>query len=99
MLFSIGNDPVIFSNELNHYLEVINHWAFQWKMEFNPDPRTQPTELLFSYHHLTENVVPKVNEQKELSFESYSNEKIIIAKICIGIIKYLSKFLPLKALD
>ena len=48
MLFSIVNDPVISANELNHDLKVINQWAYQWKMEFNPDPNKQATELLFS---------------------------------------------------
>ena len=51
--------------------------------------------------------MPKVNEQKhlglilgsKLSFERHLNEKIIKAKKGIGIIKYLSKFLPLKTLD
>ena len=51
--------------------------------------------------------MPKVNEQKhlglildsKLSFERHVNEKIIKAKRGIGIIKYLSKFLPLKTLD
>ena len=38
MLFSVANDP-----------EVINRWAYQWKMEFNPDQNKQATELLFSY--------------------------------------------------
>ena len=49
----------------------------------------------------------KVNEQKHLglildpglSFEKYINEKIIKAKKNIGIIKHLSKYLPLKTLD
>ena len=52
-------------------------------------------------------VVAKVNEQKHLglilhsglSFEKHLNEKIIKAKKHIGIIKHLSKFLPLKTLD
>ena len=26
-------------NELSHDLEVINHWAYQWKMETKPDPK------------------------------------------------------------
>ena len=51
--------------------------------------------------------MPKVNEQKhlglsldsKLSFERHVNEKIINAKKGIGIIKYLSKFLPIKMLD
>ena len=48
----------------------------------------------------------KVNKQKhfghfvdsKLSFASHINDKIIKAKKGIGIIIYLSKFLPLKAL-
>ena len=52
-------------------------------------------------------IVAKVNEQKhlglildsKLSFEKHLNEKIIKAKKNIGIIKHLSKFLPLKTLD
>ena len=54
-------------------------------------------------------VVAKVNEQKHLglipildsrlTFERHINEKIIKAKKNLGIIKYLSNFLPLKALD
>ena len=51
--------------------------------------------------------MPRVNEQKhlgltldsKLSFERHLNEKIMKAKISIGIIKYLSLFLPLKTLD
>ena len=54
-----------------------------------------------------ESVVPTVIEQKhlglildsKLSFERHVNEKIIKAKKGIGIIKYLSKFLPFKTLD
>ena len=52
-------------------------------------------------------VVPKVNEQKHLglildsnlSFERHLNGKVMKAKSSIGIIKYLSSFLPLKILD
>ena len=75
MLFSIVNDPVISANELNQDLKVINQWAYQWKMEFNPDPNKQAAELLFSCKKNSPNhpslffngtVVPKVNEQKHL---------------------------------
>ena len=116
MLFSIVNDPILSASELNHDLNGINQWAYQWKMEFNPDPNKQATELLFSCKRNSPNhpslffngtVVPKVTEQKhlglkldsKLSFERHINEKIIKAKKGIGIIKYLSKFLPLRTLD
>ena len=49
----------------------------------------------------------KINEQEhlglildlKLTFEKHLNEKIIKAKKGIGIIKYLSNFLPVKTLD
>ena len=54
-----------------------------------------------------EYVAPKVKEQRnlglrldsKLSFERHVSEKIIKAKKGIGIIKYLSKFLPITTLD
>ena len=116
MLFSIVEDPVMSANDLNQDLEFIRKWAFQWKMEFNPDPNKQATEVLFSCkkdspNHpdliFNNNVVTKVNEQKHLglilesslSFEKHLDEKIIKAKKNVGILKHLSKFLPLKTLD
>ena len=48
MLFSIVKHPVVSANDLNHDLNVIHEWAYQWKLEFNPDPSKQATELLFS---------------------------------------------------
>ena len=83
-------------------------------MEFNPDPSKQATEVLFSckkvspsHPQLNGTVIKKVNEQKHLglildsglSFKKHLNEKIIITKKNIGIIKHLSKFLPLMTLD
>ena len=75
MLFSIVNDPLISANDLNHDLDLIGQWAHQWKMEFNPDPTKQATEVLFSCKKSTQNhpqlffngtVVSKVKEQKHL---------------------------------
>ena len=48
MLFSLVKDPVTSANDLNHDLDMIYQWAHQWKMEFNPDPTKQATEILFS---------------------------------------------------
>ena len=33
---------------LNEDLNKINHWAFQWKMSFNPDPFKHAQEVIFS---------------------------------------------------
>ena len=116
MLFSIVKDPTISANNLNHDLDIIQQWAYQWKMEFNPDPTKQATEVLFSCKKTSPNhpqlifngiAVAKVNDQKHLglildsrlSFEKHLNGKIIKAKKYVGILKHLSKFLPLKTLD
>ena len=48
MLFSLIRDPAISANELNHDLNVISNWAYQWKMSFNPEPTKQAIEILFS---------------------------------------------------
>ena len=29
-------------------MKLINNWAFQWKMNFNPDPTKQADEVIFS---------------------------------------------------
>ena len=48
MLYSVVYDPISRASDLNHDLELINQWAFQWKMAFNPDPNKQANEISFS---------------------------------------------------
>ena len=73
MLFSVVKDPILSAGDLNHDLDIISHWAHQWKMEFNPDPTKQATEVLFSRKKYSQNhpqlifnetIVKKVNKQK-----------------------------------
>ena len=52
-LFSVVRDPLISAEELNHDLDLINQWAHQWKMCFNPDPTKQAEEVLFSYKNIS----------------------------------------------
>ena len=75
MLFSIVYDPSISTNDSNHDLNIILQWAYQWKMEFNPDPSKQATEVLFSCKKSTPNhpqlifngsVVAKISNRKHL---------------------------------
>ena len=80
-------------------------------MEFNPDHTKQATEVLFCHIHpqlfFNGTVVKKVNEHKHiglilgsgLSFKKYLDAQINKSKQNVGIIKHLSKFLPLKTLD
>ena len=48
MLFSIVKNPDLSARVLNHDLMKIQNWAHEWKLEFNPDPTKQATEVLFS---------------------------------------------------
>ena len=116
MLFSIVKNPVLSADDLNHDLDIIYQWAHQWKLEFNPDPTKQATEVLFSckkvspFHpQLIFNgiIVKNVSDQKHLglildsglTFKKHIDEKIRKAKKNLGLIKHVSKFLPLKTLD
>ena len=116
LLFSIVKDPNLTAVDLNHDLDVINKWAHQWKLEFNPDPLKQATEIIFSCKKTTVihpkiffngTAVTKVKGHKHLglilesnlSFTKHFTEKIKNAKQTIGILKHISRFLPLKTLD
>ena len=54
-LFSSILDPNITANDLNNDLDKIKDWAFNWRMEFNPDPLKQATEILFTKKRNTVN--------------------------------------------
>ena len=112
MLFSIVKDSAISANNLNYDLDIIQQWAYQWKMEFNPDHIKQATEVLFSCKRSRPNHpqlifngidVAKIKYQKRLirdyPLKNILMKKIIKAKRNVGILKHLSKFLPLKTLD
>ena len=74
-LFSIVHDLHLTANELNRDLAKINDWAYQWKMNFNPDPTKQAQEVIFSRKsqrqnhpplHFNNNFVQKTYLQKHL---------------------------------
>ena len=46
-MFSVVRDIDTFGNDLNHDLEKISKWAFQWKMKFSPDHTKQTPEIIF----------------------------------------------------
>ena len=47
-MFSVVDDTQTSANDLNKDLKIINNWAFQWKMNFNPDSTKQAHEVIFS---------------------------------------------------
>ena len=57
-LFLIVTNPTLSALELNSDLKVIENWAYQWKMLFNPDPTKQAIGMLFSRKRVDQNHPP-----------------------------------------
>ena len=47
-LFSVVENMAKSANELNNDLTKVNTWAFQWKINFNPDPTKQAQEVILN---------------------------------------------------
>ena len=47
-IFSKVFDKNSSQNILSNDLSIISEWAFQWKMQFNPDPNKQANEVYLS---------------------------------------------------
>ena len=43
--------------ELDTDIEKISQWAYQWKIEFNPDPNKQASEIIFSHKLVSKNLL------------------------------------------
>ena len=54
-LFSIVTNPTLSAFELNSDLKVIENWAYQWKMLFNPDHNKQAIGMLLSRKRVDQN--------------------------------------------
>ena len=46
-LFSVVHDISTSASDINNDLTLINNWAFECKMSFNPDPSKQAQEIIF----------------------------------------------------
>ena len=51
-IFSTVKNINLSTDQLNSDLEKISNWAHQWKMSFNPDPKKQAQEVIFSRKRL-----------------------------------------------
>ena len=47
-LCTVVYDADIAANKLNRDLEIISTWAYQWKIEFNPDRNKEAIQVIFS---------------------------------------------------
>ena len=53
-------------DELNNDLQKVSDWAFQWKMQFNPDPNKQAQEVIFSKKAESNNSLPLAFNKTEV---------------------------------
>ena len=74
-IFSIVYNPNECAANLNHDLNLIKCWAYDWRMSFNPDPTKQAVEVTFSKKKIPADHTPlffndapvmKVDEHKHL---------------------------------
>ena len=98
-LFSVIHDVNSSQIDLNEDLDKINNWAYQWKINFNPDPSKKAQEVIFSrkvnnvLHPLTFNNVDvdQIHSEKHsgmfLDFKLSFNEHLetVLAKVSKGI--------------
>ena len=47
-LFTTVYDENIEAEQLNNDLKIIYEWAYQWKMQFNPDKTKEAVQVIFS---------------------------------------------------
>ena len=47
-LFLVVHDINTSASDVNEDWEKISNWAFQWKIDFNPDPSKKAQEIRFS---------------------------------------------------
>ena len=112
-LFSVVNDVARTAEELNNDLEMVNLWAWPWKMQFNGD---KTVELIFSTKRvkplhppllLGNDVVTEKAEHKhlgmvldsKLDFQSHIKEAILKARRGIGLMRHVSNYVSRDVLN
>ena len=115
-LFTVVHNTIAAADDMNHDLELIRHFADDWRMSFNPDPQKQAVELILSRKQIEVNhpeirfnniPVMKVNDHKhlgiildsKLSFSTHSESAISKTRKGIGLLRYLSRYLPMHTLN
>ena len=78
-LFSIVKNINSTTTDLNSDLSKIIDWAFQWKMNFNPDPNKQAQEVIFSRKINKINHLPLIfNQDLVKSFFSQKHLRMVL---------------------
>ena len=113
-IFSTVKNVNLSTDQLNSDLEKISNWAHQWKTSFNPDPKKQAQEVIFSRKRVkdchpsvffNDTIVERSSQKhlgihldEKLDFNAHMKEKISKACRDIGIIKKLQSKLHRNAL-
>ena len=67
--------------DLNNDLFIISEWAFQWKVQYNPDSNKQAYEVYCPRKHNTDYYFPiKLNDSLNQLCESQNNAIVILDK-------------------
>ena len=78
-LFTVVQDPNLAVSDMNHDLDQIALWAHDWRMSFNPDPRKQAVELVFTKKRVkTNHPVILVNASPVLTVYQHKHLGIIL---------------------
>ena len=111
-LFTVFKNSNTAAEDMNHDLELIRQWAHDWRMSFNPDLQKQAVEIIFSrkrnkIDHPGILFNNKVEEHKhlglvldsKLSVSAHIKAAITKSRRGIGLLRYLSKYLPRHTLN
>lgn len=115
-LFTVVQDPNLAASDMNHDLNQIALWAHDWRISFNPDPRKQAVELVFSKKKVktdhpivlfNASPVLTVDQHKhlgiilnsKLSFSAHIQAAINMSRKAIGMLKFMSTYLPRNTLN
>ena len=108
-LFPVVHDTKTSADHPNKYLEIINNWVYQWKMNVNRDSTKQAQEVIFSrkakaiYHPLfNNNSVFHSSSQKHLGaildskliFDEHQKIVSLKLNITLGLLQKLQNLLP-----
>ena len=101
-LFSVVHDISKSSNDLNNDLAKISDWAFQWKMNFNPDSNKQAQEVIFtrktlkpSHPPLTFNNIPVVQTPSQKHLGMFLDSRLDFQEHLKSILNKVNKTIAL----
>ena len=105
-LFSTITSPAISSSNLNEDLVKITHWAYQWKMSFNPDITKKKNNTSHPSFYFNNTPIQRKSVQRHLGlfldeklpFLKHIDEKIKKATVGVNLMRKLNLLLPRSSL-